>query len=48
MEYEKIIEAIEKAPLTQIPAIMIKAVEEAHKRKVFVDNKALLRTVKRL
>ena len=47
MEYEKIIDAIENAPLTQVGAIMIKAVEIADKRKFFADVGALKRVVNR-
>lgn len=48
MEYEKIIKAIEEAPLTWIPAIMSKAVAEAKRRKVFVDDESMKRVIERV
>ena len=48
LKYEDIIEAIEKVPLTQIGVIMIKAVEEAHKRKFFADDEVLFRVVEKI
>ncbi|MCK4793047.1 MAG: hypothetical protein KAV87_55470 [Desulfobacteraceae bacterium] len=45
MEYEEIVKAIEEAPLTQIPAIMMKAIQAAQARKVFKDDKTFREVV---
>jgi len=48
MEYEEIIKAIQEAPLTYITAIMIKAIEEAKKRKVFVSDEVMKDVIARI
>ena len=48
MKYEEIIKAIEEAPLTQILSIMIKAVEIAKRREIFVSDEKMKGVVSKI
>lgn len=48
MEYEKIIQAIKSAPVTQLPAIMFETIKVVCKKDVFISEEVLKNTISKI